>query len=160
MAAIGNASSMQLKVEQLVSEIGLRILRSSEFVLDCSSEDGLNFYKFIFKPFSPAHLDIQLDNLLEDGDQPHWAHVEAACMQANRHCDTALIIPEGGHQLSVITEFHLKQLELPDVGDVQDRMAVLHDTAAIFFRKLADIESEASDGAVPSVMVRAHEHLQ
>lgn len=156
MATIGDASLVQSRLVQLACEIGLRILRTSEFVLDCLSEDGLHSYTFILKPFSSAaHLDIQLCNLLEKGDQPDWSYVEAACMFANQQFDDVLIYPTDGRQVSVITEIPLLQPDLLTIASIHEHMAALHDRAKIFFEKLADIESDSHGSSIPATMVGA-----
>ena len=155
------ASSVRSRIAQLAFEMGLRILRASEFVLDCRSEDGLHNYEFSYMPFGHEHVDIELSNLLEEeDDQPHWAHIVAACMQANKQCKNVLVVPVGGHQVAVRTEIPLTQFNSRNVAYIQDRMAELHDGAAVFFSRLADIEMGTNESTIPAFMIEHPEHLQ
>ena len=160
MTTSEDATLVLSKLVQMACGLGLRIVRRSQYVSDFRSEDGLDNYEFSYIPFGHAYVDIELSNLLEEDDRPHWAHIVAACAQANQHCKNVFVVPVGGHQVAVKTAIPLAQFNRLNIADIYDRMAELHDGAAIFIRKLADIEMEESDSTSPAFMIEPPEQLQ
>ncbi len=160
MTTTDDAKFVLSKLVQLACDLGLRIVRRSQYVSDFRSENGRHNYEFSYMPFGRAHVDIELNNLLEEDDRPHWAHIVAACEQANQQCKNVYVVPVSGSQVSVKTEIPLEQFNLKNIADMNDRMAELHDGAANFFRILADIEMEADDDTIPACVIEPPEHLQ